>query len=172
MKIRVKKSAPGVLPVGSQESIALDEFLSFSAKKPRGGREKKVSKLEELIQEAERRSHEGDWEEATGRSFVGLYALCHRLVYKVDPAELEVRGNLMVAARMAGSRLHDDFGDDVSEMVEFIKWAWKRQEKKIEHAASRGGTANRLSPTILFSKEKITDYRVDHSSRITPRRVG
>lgn len=122
------------------------------------------------LEDAERRAATGDWEDATARSFVGLYALCHRLTYGVDALDLAEPGALQGATRAATRALHVHFGDDKSELVEFVKWVWEREKGREEWAAREGKNRGRLNARIQFSAALVTDYRVDMTRRKRRRR--
>lgn len=143
-------------------------FLAHSARttQPPGTRRTaSIGPLDGLLEDAEKRASSGDWEGASARSFVGLYALCHRLTYGVDASELEDRMTLQNATRAAARALHVHFADDKSEMVEFMKWVWERERGRDAWAAQQGKVRNRLGIRFAFSAHLVTDYRVDQHRR-------
>lgn len=161
MKIRRRKKTVSSREDTSAED-AMDAFLNHGrAKAPPGTkRGRTLPPVEVAINEAERRATAADWEDATGRAFVGLYALCHRLVYGVVPVDLDA-ANLARASKLAASCLHKHFADDRAEFVEFVKWSWEREKGKEAWALRNGVTRGRLSAMAQFSGGLVTDYRVD-----------
>lgn len=148
-------------------------FLAHNAnRKPPAGTRRTTTQgpLEGLLEDAEKRAASGDWESASGRSFVGLYALCHRLTYGVDAVELEDRQTLQNATRAAAKALHVHFADDKSELVEFVKWVWEREKGRDQWAAQNGRARNRLGIRLQFAPALVTDYRVDQQRRAQLRR--
>lgn len=143
-------------------------FLSHNTKrKPPPGtrRTRRRPDWEVSLEDAEKRAASGKWEDAQIRSFVGLYAFCHRLTYGVDDLDLEDKAVWRSATRQATRVLHNHFNDDKAEMVEFIKWVWEREAGREEWAKREGKNRGRLNVRIQFSARIITDYRVDRSRR-------
>lgn len=147
------------------EQKALADFLEPPKKKPRGkprtSAQKGKDTLARLIANAKIRSRTGDWEDAKPRDFVGLFALCHEIVYGIEPIELATKTELMKATRVAKKCLSNFFDDDAEEFVEFIKWVWKRQEGKEAWALREGKNLSRLNVFAQFSPQKVSDYRIE-----------
>lgn len=179
MKIRRRKIASWSTPPASTatpaESPRGDELAAFLNHAPRNAAPRtrtKTSDLEAAIKDADRRAATGDWETATGRSFVGLYALCHRIVYGVTPADLEEKGAFGLAAKIANTCLHTSFGDDRAAFVEFIKWTWEREKSRELWALQNGKQRSRIGVRLQFSGSLITDHRVDLERKRKGRRRG
>lgn len=152
---RKKKADPAA-------QTALSDFLDppDKPKKPRSSSSEKGKRALRLaMQNAKIRASEGDWDDANPRDFVGLFAVCHSLVYGVEPLELQEQTELKKATRIARKCLENHFADDHAEFVEFIKWAWKRQEGKIAWAHRNGREISRLNIYIQFSTGFVTDFR-------------
>lgn len=147
----------------SREDAGPGSLTAFLNHAPRvaGERKKKGSELEAAIHDAERRAASGEWEEATGRTFVGLYALCHRIVYGVVPDDIAEKATLALAAKMANTCLHSHFQDDRSAFVEFIKWTWDREKERESWRVRNGRKGSRIGVRLQFSGSLITDHRVD-----------
>lgn len=175
MKTRRKKvKPPGLVgsalpasrtPETSQMSVAA--FLSHSPiKRPsKGAKRPKLSALEMAEEDASKRAESGQWEDASSRSFVGLYAMCHRMTYGVEASDLREKFKFTVANKAAAKVLHVFFDDDKSEFVEFIKWAWEREKGREEWAARENKSRGRLSTRAQFSAGMVTDYRVEAERR-------
>lgn len=129
------------------------------SKKSRG-KKPKVSDLEIIVRKVEHRAQSGDWDGATGQSFVGLYALCHRVVYKTLPAELTDRIFMSRWSRVAGKILHEWFADNTNEFAAFIKWSWEQIQEKEKWALRKGINLPRMKISVQFSRQLYTDYQV------------
>lgn len=176
MKTRKKRSHNGPKKVGQQLEIMrseeaararLSEFLDHKefVPKPKRARGRKLSSLESSIAEATRRSKAGDWGGSTGRVFVGLYAICYRLVYGKLPIDIETHQEFMFAARLANTSLHVHFNDDPDAFVEFIKWTWEREKRRVLRALEQGYDRQRVIARYQFSKAYVEDYRVHLNTR-------
>lgn len=174
MKTRRKKPKPPGLvgsaspretaPVASQMSVAA--FLNHNPKNgSRSAKRSKLSGLEIAESDASKRAETGEWEDASARSFVGLYAMCHRMTYGVEASDLREKFKFNGATKAATKALHDFFDDDKSEFVEFIKWTWEREKGREEWAARESKIRGRMGIRLQFSAGMITDYRVESERR-------
>jgi len=168
MRPRRKKKPPESPPPDDdarteRANAVVDDFLSHASRRPR--RENPPRPIDLAVKEADRRGASGDWEGAGGRAFVGLYALCHLLVYGVIPVDLADRAVYGRATKAATKCLHEHFGDDRAEFVEFIRWSWEREKGREEWADRKGVQRGRLGVFVQFSASVVTDYRVDQSRR-------
>lgn len=121
--------------------------------------------IEVAVDDAKRRATSGDWEGAKGSTFIGLHALCHRMVYGIIPEELYAEGVMRAAVRNAASALHQMFGDDGHEMADFVRWTWEREKRKSTWAQANGYDRNRLMWKWQFSRSLLTDYRIARSQK-------
>lgn len=154
--IRRRKIGSGSLPPEGDGGVA-----AFLGHVP--SRKKRASVFASVVEEAERRAASGDWDGATGRVFVGLYGVCHRMVYGVTPDELEDPNIFSRYARQANTFLHVSMEDDAAAMAEFIRWTWTREASREKWAATQSISRNRLGPGLQFSARLLTDYRVEQS---------
>lgn len=148
----------------ARSSVA--SFLSHKSKRtPIGGAAgtRKLPRIEQAVDDAEHRSKSGTWEGATGRTLVGLYALCHRIVYGEIPLELYQKAEFSVAARMATKALHEWFGDDPALFVEFLKWSWEREKGRDAWATREGKSRSRMRARFQFSAAMVQDWRVERT---------
>jgi hypothetical protein len=148
-------------PVTTALGAWVDEAAAKkTARKPRKRTARSPKGYEAACTEAEARAKANDWKDAEPRHLVGLYALLHRQVYKVPPAELaDVWKGAVSAAR---SMLDKEFKGDVSAFVEFIRWTWIRERRSEERAVVDGNERRRLGWALQFkAKSLLTDYRVD-----------
>jgi len=174
VKVRRKKKRPQETPGAQEDSMDVAAFLTHNrpSKPPPGtGRGRTLGPLAVALEDAERRAASGEWEDAGARAFVGLYAMCHRMVYHVDAGDLTDTRTFQAATRLAAGALHRYFGDDKDDLVEFIKWIWEREKGREEWAAREGKDRGRLNVRLQFSATLVTDYRVDQSRRKRSRKV-
>ncbi len=160
MKVRRRKK-----PAAEEETktgMGLDGFLNHGkARVPKAKRKREtLTDLEVAMDDANRRGRSGDWDSATGKSFVGLYAICFRMVYGEAPLPMTDKGAVIHGARMATSVLHKHFEDDKDDLVEFIKWAWGREKGKHNWALGQGVDRKPMGVGLQFSTSMIQEYRV------------
>lgn len=103
-------------------------------------------------------NHEGvDAAELRPDTVVGLYILLHKLVYETEPIELRQRKEMMGAASAVKRLITKEFGDQIDQAFEFVRWTWAREKKQFEN---RDGDF-RISWRYQFCSPKLlTDYRV------------
>lgn len=114
-------------------------------------------------EEAQRRADAGDWEGSTGATLVGLYCHCHDLVYGVAPLELEPAQAFQAAQRSAATMLRDQFGGDADAAVDFVRWAWEREQAAVRRDTNP--SRRRLGWRLQFSLSLLTDYQVAMARR-------
>lgn len=119
-----------------------------------------LTDVEVAIDEANRRAMSGEWAGSKGRTFVGLYALCHRMIYGVVPEELTDRLMFNTVAKMAAKVMHECFDDDPNELAAFVRWSWEVEKRKNSWAQSKAIDRRRLGPKVQFSRGVVTDYRI------------
>ncbi len=130
---------------------------------PRPPRQRGLSELDAAVLEAEARARTGNWQDARPTAFVGLYALCHRMLFKVLPGELESKIEFKGALRMAG-QVHARFEYNGENVASFIRWTWEREQRREKWAANKGETRDfRVGYRLQFSPRMITDWQVERS---------
>lgn len=156
MKIRRKRKPTPKLEDNGQAALALDDFLTPPPKAPRS---RKKSSYDLALISARVCADSGEWADAKPRVFVGLYIMCHELIYGIRPDELKPDGEMRKVSRLAQRCLKNNFDGNGDDMASFVKWTWERQKKKEAWAMSQGRNLNRLSVWIQFSAGLVTDYR-------------
>lgn len=141
----------------------LGGFLADRSK-PSGVRERKKTSAEVAEADAKRRAQTGEWEDARPSTIVGLYAVCHRMVYGVAPIEFEDNAEFASATRSASALLTSQFAGDAVAMAAFVRWAWKREQGRAKWAREQGRDLNRMVWRFVFTRSKVGDYRVDLSN--------
>ncbi len=177
MRTRTKNPMPPAAPLEGQQRGAVFgggglNVAAFLESTKRGrATHQRLSDLDVAIRSAESRAKSGEWHGSTGSVLVGLYAMLHRRVYSVDAAELESQTEMKRASAAARKVLTDSFRNDADAVVEFVKWAWKREQKRAEWARQNGRDRSRLSWRFLFSASMVSDYRVDeHNESVRSRK--
>jgi hypothetical protein len=132
---------------------------------PKRAKRVHLTSVEVAVDDASRRALSGEWEGAKGATFVGLYAMCHRMVYGVTPSELQLQSVFNVAAKTARKAMHELFNDDAAEFAAFIRWAWEAEKRKAAWAQQKAFDRRRLSWRYQFSRSLETDYRIDLKSK-------
>jgi hypothetical protein len=150
--------------IGGFLASALPHVEPGTPRVRRGGR-KQLLPVEVALDDARRRAGSGEWEGAKGSTLVGLYALCHQLIYGIVPEELRELPAFRGAAKQAAGFVHAHFGDDYGAAAAFVKWAWEREKKKHVWALKNGATRNRMSWRLQFSASLLTDWRVERQPR-------
>lgn len=125
----------------------------------RGGR-RPLTPLEVAVDDASHRAQSGDWDEAKGSTLVGLYALCHRLIYGILPDELQEQPLFHAAAKLAKQMVHAHFVDDFAGAAGFVKWSWEREKRKDTWARANGVDRKRMAWRTQFSAALVTDWRI------------
>jgi hypothetical protein len=128
-------------------------------------RAKPMDPVDVAILDAKKRAETGEWNWSKGATFVGLYAMCHQMIYGVVPDELYTTGTFRAAARSAANALHVLFDDDACAFAEFVRWSWEREKRKHNWALAQGFDRNRMSWKLQFSRALLTDYRIAKAQR-------
>jgi hypothetical protein len=123
-------------------------------------RAKPMTLVEIAIDDARRRAASGEWAGAKGAVLVGLYAMCHRMVYGIIPSELFEVPTFRAAAKMAAKAMHELFGDDPAEVAAFVKWSWQVEKRKNEWAQTKSVDRKHLGWRAQFCRSLETDYRI------------
>jgi|HubBroStandDraft_5_1064220.scaffolds.fasta_scaffold22501_1 hypothetical protein len=141
-------------------------------KKPKRSFSLAPATIAKAIAEAEEMAKTGDWDAARGVHLVALYAAMHRLVYGVAAEELDGTGRgtqavkkaqleWAVASKAAQAFVAEQFAADFGEAVEFVRWAWKREQAR-EKKRREGGAKDdfRIGWRYQFGARLATDYRL------------
>jgi len=140
-------------------AVQLEEWAGVGKKKPTRKRGPDPAKARRELAEM---MLSGKYDSATPMHFVALYEWCHERIYGVPLAELAKRaawsGPVFAAARM----LKDDFTGDPTKMVDYVRWAWKREAgREAMRRAGRNANVGRLGWRLLFGPYVLTDYRIE-----------
>lgn len=164
---------PGMFdPVEHVPSAAERQFDAIGAKpKKRRGFALAPAAIAQATAEAEQMAKSGDWDAARGVHLVALYAQMHRLVYGVAAEELDGAGRgtaavkkaqleWAVASKAAQAFCAEQFGADFGDAVEFVRWAWKREQWREKKRRENPGDDFRIGWRYQFGAKLATDYRL------------
>jgi hypothetical protein len=99
----------------------------------------------------------GGWEMADPLHFLALYAIQHLIVYRVVPSEIDASPTTRAkACCVVRNLLANALGGDGTEMSEFIKWTWKREEVRGRQIPDY---KYRVSWWAQFSLKFVDDWR-------------
>ena len=113
--------------------------------------------------EVEEMMQTGDWSSAQPRHLVALYAIMHARIYGVEPAELGPRDCYNAATR-AAALVKREFAGDCVAAVEYMRWAWDREEGRVIWREKNGRTPSRISVWLIFGGQLLTDMRLEQKN--------
>jgi len=127
---------------------------------------RKLRRVEAAKLDAKNRAlNTGDWTDAKASTFVGLYVLCHEMIYGFVPFELKKNATFLKACKYAKDIWHQHFKDDNQLMVKFIKWSWEREKSLKEYGEKQNYTKPPLNFYKQFDGKMITEFLVDQSRK-------
>lgn len=142
-------------------NASIEQYISgFEKPKAVAKKARKLLPVEASMDDARRRAASGDWAGARGKTLVGLYALCHQMVYGILPAELEDAAMFRIASKLAAMCMHTRFDDDASGVAEMIRWSWEREKRLHTWAQSKSVDRKRLHWKWQFNRVLETDFRI------------
>lgn len=148
---------------GHDAAAAVDAFVRGEPNRRRSAGSPKAT-LGRARDELDGLSKQG-WARAMPRHFVALYARLHEDVYGVFPAEVEAPRDFMGACSAAGKLLRDEFGGKSEALIDFMRWAWRRERDfERRRKASDSESGRRVTWQLQFaSRHLLTDYRISMS---------
>ena len=115
--------------------------------------------VERSCLEMKEMAESGDWSEARGTHVVALYAWLHACVYGVEPSELTPK-QWGIAAAAATRMVDQEFKRDYGSAVQFLRWTWKREQKREEWRRQQHRDGGRIGWRLQFSNALIVEYRL------------
>ena len=156
------------LPLDGECSVDEEraEALAAWAKPRRATTRVVVGELQSSLSEAAERMSSGDWDGATAKHFVALWAVCHERVYGVSALrELDGMG-WRSAVRAAANVLRAEFGSDAAQMAEYVRWCWVREQGREQWRRENGASRGRIEWRHQFAYGRLlSDWRVDVARR-------
>lgn len=143
------------------------EFVAGKKAEAKQAREKREratpSVFRRYVGEATANIETGDWSDATPSTFLGLFAVLHKEVYGVE-TDSEIRAEWRTARVVVGRFVREEF-TRADEVVEFMRWAWVREQEREEWRRRNGRGGFRLTWRLLFGARQLADYRLDVARR-------
>lgn len=119
--------------------------------------------LQRAMQEAQRRTGEGDWSDLRPQTFVQLWAWCHQQVYGVLPsisaAEWEI------ACKRVGQFVKLELDGRAEVMLDYMRWLWAREKDAEEWRRRNKRDGGVLGWQRVCSTKLLTEYRISLSRR-------
>lgn len=148
----------------SDEAKQLAEWAGTTKKK--SGRGLSASKWSKALSEAATMMRTGNWESAEPVHFVAAYATLFEKVYGVECADLASAQTRLYACGFASRLLSTNFGDDVVEFVEFVRWTWSREKERDTWRRANGRSGGTVVGWRLqFGGAFVTEFRVDRARK-------
>ena len=115
--------------------------------------------LQGAMADARHRSRSGDWDTSDANSWLGLHALCFKMIYRETPEELEGGGKFRKAR--ARVRRFVEARPELSEarnVALMIHWAWEDHQGKLEWARSKRISMKPPSFKKIFSRATLVAW--------------
>lgn len=118
------------------------------------------TKFTTRVKEANEMRQSGEWERATAQHFVALYAILHKLVYEIEPLELNdtVRTKAVI---MASQCLKKHFNGDSSQMAMFMDYVWTKEKSREKWRRDNQREGGRIGWYRQFDGSLVTDWIAD-----------
>ena len=143
------------------EQKASDEVVMLVKRKQKGPVLFLTQRVRDEVQEM---IAANDFSKATAMHFLALQDLLHSKVYGVpDPALTGRGGRAVVGVRMQAQGLLNVLGTE--GLLEFVRWAWLEEERTERWRRENHRDGARLGAGRLFSRAKLTDYRISLARR-------
>jgi hypothetical protein len=138
------------------KSLSLDEFAERTLPK----RKEPHRSIDEVRADAERMREAGDWSGATPRHLVALYETLYRVVYGYRPTELSSAKGWTGPSAAATRLVAQQFGGSMQATIEFMRWAWQREEKREKWRRENRRDGGRLGWRLQFGDSLVDEYRI------------
>lgn len=109
--------------------------------------------------ETEEMIRSGEWDDATPRHMVALYALMHEKVYGIEAVDLDSQARYKMTM-MANTFIKREFSDNVVDAVEFFRWMWGREMGHEKYRRENATDGRRLTAYLMFSNKLLPDFRL------------
>ena len=115
--------------------------------------------------EVEEMMRSGEWAGVGARHLVALYAVMHERVYGVEAIELGPTERYN-ASMMAAGLVKRAFAGSYVDAVAYMRWAWEREEGRLDWLRSKNRElGRRIGTKLMFGGSLVTDYRVASKTR-------
>lgn len=111
--------------------------------------------------ETEQMMKSGDWDKCAVRHLVALYDIMHEKCYGVEDASLGPAERYN-ATMMAANLTRHEFDGKFVEVIEFMRWVWKRELSKEKWLRENNKPlSRRVTYYDMFGKKLLlTDYKI------------
>ena len=101
-----------------------------------------------------------DWSDARPAHLVALYCVLHAWCYGVPAAEV-IGLTWLAASSAAAKMIRDEFGGEIGESIDFMRWVWKREKSRERWRRENGRDGSRIGWRLQFQQRHlVTDYRI------------
>lgn len=161
---RAKGFVPEEAPSGVR--VKRQDLASWAATAKKDEAKKKPSGItkqsyDRALLATEEMMRTGDYSAAKPLNVFALFCTMHLHCYGVEMGE-NTPAERSRACVQIGGFLRNQFGGDVEALVDFVRWAWRREiSTEAWRRANPGRGGSRLQVRWTFITQKLTDYRVD-----------
>jgi len=121
---------------------------------------KPQTKVERLKSEVNDMLRADNWQPATPDHVMILHCICHERVYGVSTPE-ESGKDFTIARVQAKRILREEFAEDMSKFIVFIRWFWSREKSREKYRRDTGSPSTfRADWRSVFSRRAVTDYKL------------
>lgn len=103
----------------------------------------------------------GEWGDFAPGHAVALWAACHQRVYGAAPAEADDAREYAQATFAARRLMQREFGGAPGALLDFMRWAWHREQGRERWRRQHGKEGGRLGWRLQFGAAMVSDYRLD-----------
>lgn len=120
--------------------------------------------VRDAMDRAQAHARKADWDGADESTMIGLFGWLHVEVYGVDPIP-ELRHSWHFA-RQAVVKIRREEFDQLSDIVEFVRWTWKREREREKWRRENGRSGGRISWRTQFSyRDLLVEFRLDQNRK-------
>lgn len=154
-----------VLPPAENAQAAFDAILVPKRTKAKLSLEaRSVNAFERVIFATEEMVEQNLFAGANERNLAALHSICHAQVYGVRDEVFETR-EFLPALSAAQRLVRDDFGGNVDEAIQFVRWVWRREQQREKKRIEDGKSGFRMGWRLVFgtsanARSTLTDYTV------------
>lgn len=155
-----------VIQSDERAQLAFDALLTNKTRKKKPSLEARSAKaFERVIFATEEMVEQNRFVGADVRNLAALHSICHAQVYGVRDEVFETK-EFLPALSAAQRLVKDDFGGNVDEAIQFVRWVWRREQQREKARTDNGkGGSFRMGWRLVFgtsaaARSTLTDYAV------------
>ena len=143
----------------SAELAALREEVAPRLERKRKTRTIAASVYGRAVAEVREMFDSGRWEGVSARHLVAVYDVMHAETYGVE-AGLSP-SDRYAATMMAAGLVRREFGGDFAIALEYMRWAWAKEERDERWRRENGRVdGRRLGHALMFGGRLVPDFRL------------